>query len=104
MGSDANSYLDILPKGGRFERLSPVNPTRLAMWACCLGMALNDQFVPGFRAAWTQAQISLELWEKAREDLDTELGHAPHAVQVAERCMKALQSASPPPLHPGPTP
>ena len=93
MGPDKKGYLSKLPAGRLRQKLKPVDPTRLNMWCCLLGLCFNETYVPGFANAWEQGRIDVDLWDACRQKLLQEKGCTPHPVHVAGECVKTLAAS-----------
>ena len=90
MGPDKNSYISKLPAGRLFKMFKPVDPTRLHMWCCLLGLCFKETYAPGFAAAWEKGRIDVDLWDRCRQTLLRDTGCVPHPVHVARECMRTL--------------
>ena len=71
---------------------APTDPTRIQMWTCLLNICF--QKVEGFRSAWEAGLVTVDRWEKARQEVTAERLFTPHPVWVAERVLLLLEATS----------
>ena len=97
-GPDQNGYITSLPRFCKdAQRLrgmfSPVSVTRLHMWGCLLHFAFEG--TKGFRKAFCDGHITLEMWQQATDIAEEAVGHTAHPQQVATVCMALLRGDTP---------
>ena len=72
--------------------IRPTDLTRIQMWTCLLHSCF--QKVEGFRSAWEAGLVTVDRWEKARQEVTAERQFTPHPVWVAERVLVLLEATS----------
>ena len=71
---------------------APTDPTRIQMWTCLLNSCFEQ--VEGFRSAWEAGLVTVDGWEKARQEVTAEQKFTPHPAWVATRVLLLLEATS----------
>ena len=94
-GPDKCQYLQTLPREWSASRVrtqfAPLDPSRLSMWACLIGLAFKRS--PEVREACAAGQISKDLFAASALAVQKKLGHNPHVEDVLQEAVSKLPSS-----------